>query len=207
MTVTRIEQQKKNKSRYSVYIDGEFAFGLIMEDILYFKLKEGEEIPTATYEYIMDTTLYIKAQDAAIRYLGYKMRTEKEIAVKLREYEYPEDIIWRVTEFLKKYEYVNDEEYCRKYIKETMKLRPKGKFLIKMELKERGIKEEVIDEALEEAEIDEQPLAEALLERKYEDFANMDRKELSRVYGFLQRKGFSYGVIKAAVASLAEKGI
>lgn len=41
-----------------------------------------------------------------------------------------------------------------------MKLRPKGKFLIKMELKERGIKEEVIDEALEEAEIDEQPLAE-----------------------------------------------
>ena len=62
MTVTRIEQQKKNKSRYSVYIDGEFAFGLIMEDILYFKLKEGEEIPTATYEYIMDTTLYIKAR-------------------------------------------------------------------------------------------------------------------------------------------------
>ena len=57
-----------------------------------------------------------------------------------------------------------------------MKLRPKGKFLIKMELKERGIKEEVIDEALEEAEIDEQPLAEALLERKYEDFANRDRK-------------------------------
>ena len=134
-------------------------------------------------------------------------RTEKEIAVKLGEYEYPEDIIRRVMEFLKKYEYVNDEEYCRKYIKETMKLRPKGKFLIKMELKERGIKEEVIDEALEEAEIDEQPLAEALLERKYEDFANMDRKELSRVYGFLQRKGFSYGVIKAAVASLAEKGI
>lgn len=44
MTVTRIEQQKKNKSRYSVYIDGEFAFGLIMEDILYFKLKESEEI-------------------------------------------------------------------------------------------------------------------------------------------------------------------
>ena len=41
-----------------------------MEDILYFKLKEGEEIPTATYEYIMDTTLYIKAQDAAIKVFG-----------------------------------------------------------------------------------------------------------------------------------------
>ena len=35
----------------------------------------------------------------------------------------------------------------------------------------------------------------------------MDNKELSRVYGYLQRRGFSYGVIKEAVADLAEKGI
>ena len=88
-----------------------------------------------------------------------------------------------------------------------MKLRPKGIFLIKKELRERGAADNIIEEAISEAEIDEQPLAEALLERKYEDFANMDHKELARVYGFLQRKGFSYGVIKAAVASLAEKGI
>ena len=41
MIVTEIKQQKKDKSRYSVYIDGEFAFGLIMDDILYFKLKDN----------------------------------------------------------------------------------------------------------------------------------------------------------------------
>ncbi len=207
MTVTKIEQQKKDKSRYSVYIDGEFAFGLIMEDILYFKLREGQEISDETYEYIMDTTLYIKAQDTAVRYLGYKMRTKREVENKLKEYEFPDSIILRVIEFLEKYEYVDDRNYCRKYIKETMKLRPKGIFLIKKELRERGAADNIIEEAISEAEIDEQPLAEALLERKYEDFANMDHKELARVYGFLQRKGFSYGVIKAAVASLAEKGI
>ena len=207
MTVTKIEQQKKDKSRYSVYIDGEFAFGLIMEDILYFKLREGQEISDETYEYIMDTTLYIKAQDTAVRYLGYKMRTKREVENKLKEYEFPDSIILRVIEFLEKYEYVDDRNYCRKYIKETMKLRPKGIFLIKKELRERGAADNIIEEAISEAEIDEQPLAEALLERKYEDFANMDHKELARVYGCLQRKGFSYGVIKAAVASLAEKGI
>lgn len=207
MTVTRIEQQKKDKSRYSVYIDGEFAFGLIMEDILYFKLREGEEIPEDKYRYIMDTTVYIKAQDTAVRYLGYKMRTEKEIRQKLSEYRYPEYIINRVLEFLKKYEYVNDREYCRKYLAETAKLRPKGKFLIKQELKARGIDESIIDEEIENACIDEQAEAEKLLMKKYEGFAEMDNRELARVYGFLQRKGYGYGVIKAAVASLAEKGI
>ena len=57
------------------------------------------------------------------------------------------------------------------------------------------------------AGIDELSVAEELLEKKYEGFADMDNKELSRVYGYLQRRGFSYGVIKEAVADLAEKGI
>ena len=207
MIVTEIKQQKKDKSRYSVYIDGEFAFGLIMEDILYFKLKEGEEILEEKYRYIMDTTVYRKAQDAAVSYLGYKMRTEKEMVKKLSEGGYNEEIIARVMAFLVKYGYIDDRVYCRKYIKETLKLRPKGKFLIKQELRQRGIDEDIINEEIEEADIDEESQAEELLMKKYEDFASMDHKELAKVYGFLQRKGYSYSVIKAAVRSLAEKGI
>ncbi|MCD8036830.1 MAG: RecX family transcriptional regulator [Clostridiales bacterium] len=205
MIITRIDQQKRDKSRYSVYIDGEFAFGLIMEDIMYFKLRVGEEIPEEKYRYIMDTTVYIKAQDTAIKYIGYKMRTAKEVRDKLSEYS--EEVIDKVMDFLEKYEYIDDELYCEKYIEETVRLKPKGKLLIKQELKARGIDDDIISKALDEADIDEQAQAEVLLMKRYEDFANMDQKELARVYGYLGRKGYSYGVIKAAVSSLAEKGI
>ncbi|MEA4972015.1 MAG: regulatory protein RecX [Candidatus Metalachnospira sp.] len=207
MTVTSIEQQKKDKSRYSVYIDGEFAFGLIMEDIQYFKIKEGEQLPQEKYDYIMDTTVYIRAQDTAARYLGYKMRTKREVAEKLSESGYSENIAERVLQSLEKYDYINDDIYCIKYIKETLELRPKGKFLIKQALKLKGIDEETIDRAIEEAEIDELEIAKSLLMKKYEGFANMDNKELSKTYGFLQRKGFSYGIIKEAVRELADNGI
>lgn len=207
MTVTDIKQQKKNKSRYSVYIDGEYAFSLIMEDILYFGLKIGEDISDSVYDYITETTLYIKAQDSALKYLGYRMRTEKEIEDRLISEDYGEEVCQKVMDFLKKYNYVNDREYCEKYIRETMKLRPKGSYLIKTELKNRGVAEEVAEEAVRRAGIDELSVAEQLLEKKYEGFADMDNKELSRVYGYLQRRGFSYGVIKEAVADLAEKGI
>lgn len=207
MTVTDIKQQKKDRSRYSVYIDGEYAFSLIMEDILYFRLKVGEEISDETYKYITETTLYIKAQDSALKYLGYRMRTARETADKLMAEGYGEAITARVMAFLEKYDYINDSEYCKKYIRETLRLRPKGKYLIKTELRARGIDEDMADEALAEADIDEVSVAEALLERKYEGFADMDQKELSRVYGYLQRRGFSFGVIKEAVAELAEKGI
>ena len=207
MTVTDIKQQKKDKSRYSVYIDGEYAFSLIMEDILYFGLKIGEDISDSVYDYITETTLYIKAQDSALKYLGYRMRTEKEIEDRLISEDYGEEVCQKVMDFLKKYNYVNDREYCEKYIRETMKLRPKGSYLIKTELKNRGVAKEVAEEAVRRAGIDELSVAEQLLEKKYEGFADMDNKELSRVYGYLQRRGFSYGVIKEAVADLAEKGI
>ena len=207
MTVTDIKQQKNDKSRYSVYIDGNYEFSLIMEDILYFRLKIGEPISEDTYRYITETTLYIKAQNTALKFLGYKMRTEKEVLDKLIKEQYSEEIIARVMEFLIKYDYINDREYCRRYIKETLKLRPKGIYMIKSELKAKGIDEDTADEALEEAKIDELVVAEMLLEKKYEGFAEMDQKELTRVYGYLQRRGFSFGIIKEAVAELAEKGI
>lgn len=207
MTVTDIKQQKNDKSRYSVYIDGNYEFSLIMEDILYFRLKIGETISEDTYRYITETTLYIKAQNTALKFLGYKMRTEKEVLDKLIKEQYSEEIIARVMEFLIKYDYINDREYCRRYIKETLKLRPKGIYMIKSELKAKGIDEDTADEALEEAQIDELGVAEMLLEKKYEGFAEMDQKELTRVYGYLQRRGFSFSIIKEAVAELAEKGI
>ena len=113
MTVTDIKQQKNDKSRYSVYIDGNYEFSLIMEDILYFRLKIGEPISEETYRYITETTLYIKAQNTALKFLGYKMRTEKELLDKLIKEQYSEEIIARVMEFLIKYDYINDREYCR----------------------------------------------------------------------------------------------
>ena len=75
MLVTAITQQKKDQTRYNVFIDGEYAFALPMQDILYFKLKEGREVPEETVEYIQNSLIYIKAQDTALHYFGYKMRT------------------------------------------------------------------------------------------------------------------------------------
>ena len=43
MLITAITQQKRDPSRYNIFIDGVYAFALPMQDILYFKLKEGQE--------------------------------------------------------------------------------------------------------------------------------------------------------------------
>ena len=83
MLVTAITQQKKDETKYNVFIDGAYAFALPMQDILYFKLKEGREVPEETVKYIQNSLIYIKAQDMALHYIGYKMRTVREIRMKL----------------------------------------------------------------------------------------------------------------------------
>lgn len=204
MLVTAITQQKRDPDRYNIFLDGEYAFSLPMQDILYFKLKEGQEAAEETIDYIQSSLLYIKAQDTALHYIGYKMRTVQEIRRKLTEKEFPEEVIERVLLFLEKYGYADDREYCRKYIKETLRLKPKGGYAIKAELKQRGISERLIEEALAEAEPDEVGDALFWLRKKTKGIYPTEQKEKKRVYDFLLRKGYSYSVIAEAFRQMEE---
>ena len=120
MIVTKIQQQKKDPSKYNIYIDGEYAFALVMADIAYFKLKEDFPIDEEKYKFIINETVYIKAQSRALDFLGYKMRTEKEVRRKLQDEGYIDDVIERVIEFMKKYGYIDDLKYAQSYIRQVL---------------------------------------------------------------------------------------
>ena len=135
MLITAITQQKRDPSRYNIFIDGEYAFALPMQDILYFKLKEGQEAAEETIAFIRKNLIYIKAQDTALRFLGYKMRTVQEIRQKLLEKEFAEDVIAQVLAFLEKYGYADDREYCHRYIREKLRLKPKSGYALGLELR------------------------------------------------------------------------
>lgn len=155
MLITAITQQKRDPSRYNIFIDGEYAFALPMQDILYFKLKEGQEAAEETIAFIRKNLIYIKAQDTALRFLGYKMRTVQEIRQKLLEKEFAEDVIAQVLAFLEKYGYADDREYCHRYIREKLRLKPKSGYALGLELRQRGVSSRIIEEVLAETEIDE----------------------------------------------------
>jgi regulatory protein len=205
MQVTAITPQKRDETRFNIFIDGEYAFALPMQDILYFKLKEGGEVPEETIEYIKNSLIYIKAQDTALHYIGYKMRTVKEIRMKLEDKEFSEEIIERVIEFMEKYGYADDREYCRKYIREKLRMKPKSGYALKIELRQRGISSHIIDEVMAETEMDEEGDAFRWLERKSRgNWPPADDKQKKKLYDFLLRKGYSYDIIGEAFREMNE---
>ena len=65
---------------------------------------------------------YIKAKISAVKYIVYKKRTTEEVRSKLRTLEVPIEIIEDVIENLIEEEYLNDEIYIQKFIKENSKI-------------------------------------------------------------------------------------
>ena len=54
MIITDIKKQVKDTERYSIYIDNKFVFGLSGVDVLYYRLKIGNEIPQEKYDEILE---------------------------------------------------------------------------------------------------------------------------------------------------------
>lgn len=205
MTITKIEKQKNNQKRYSIYIDNNFSFGLNEEDLLYLKLKEFDEITINRYNYIMEYVVYTKAKDRAYRFLGYKARTEKELRDKLLDELYPQEIVNRIIELFKNYNYINDKNYAQGHINNRSKFKPMAKRMLKYELMKKGIDNSIIETTIENSNVNELDIAVQLLEKKIKNKTDLDKKEKERVYNFLLRRGFDYDTVNKAFNLVLKK--
>lgn len=199
MIVTDIKPQVKKQNRVSVFIDGKFAFGLDKSDCTFMGLKIGTELTQERYDYIIDNAVYAKAYQKADRYIGFKMRTEKEVRNKLIEEGYSDEITERVIASMVKYKYIDDLSYAIMYAKDCRKLKKWGPERIKAELYKKGISTEYIDNALNESDTDDTTeIIETLLEKRIRN-TPIDLKEKQKHINFLLRRGFKYDDIKAVI--------
>jgi len=205
MKITAIEPQKKNKDRCSVFIDGEFAFGMLVADAYLLGLKEGNGISTKELTELKETVLLTDAKNLALKYLSYSMRTKREVVTKLKTYEFGEELISEVTDFLEQHRYLDDTSYAEKYIAEKTRA-GYGEWRIKQELFRRGIDAEIINSCIEENEEDATEKILSLLDRriKSETEEEFNKKERQKIYNFLNSRGFGYDDTKSAIRQFWE---
>lgn len=198
MKITDIKQQVNNPNRYSLFIDGKFAFGVEDTDVISYRLSIDSEISKEKLTEIYKSAVFSKARDKAIKFLSYKPRTEKEIWDKLEQSEFSEYTIRKVIELLKKYSYVNDKEYARAYIKDRFNLKGHSVKKISYELKSKGIDEEVIQETIDEFDFDEAGRVYELIKKRLRKSPEPTEKEKQSCYNYMLRRGYSYAVINEA---------
>lgn len=147
--ITRVEIQKHNAQRYSIYLDGEYSFSVGEDVLVKHSLLKGTELEESFIEDVLLEEEKSKALNTALRYLGYRMRSKKEVADKLEEKGYGE-FAEQVLLYLEENKYVNDLEFAIYFSKDKFNLSGFGQNRIRMELVKKGINSLDIDRAIEE---------------------------------------------------------
>jgi regulatory protein len=201
--ITKIEPQKRNPKRRSVFIDGRFAFGVDEEVVYHLGLKKGESLTEKRIAEIQTGKSENEAKEIALRLLSFRRRTEKEIKDKLRQKGFDAKIIAHTVKKLKSYDLINDLEFAAAWVKERLALKPRGKRLLRQELWKKGIQKEIIDQTTEELCRDEVKAALELLKKVERRYKNSEPGiARRRMYGLLTRRGFSYETAKNALTLL-----
>ena len=199
-TITRLEPVDRHPGRIAVHLDGEYAFSIDGGSLAAMDWSVGKEIPRESLQAAWSEQKYKAALSSALFYLGYRARTEKEVATRLDDRGYPPPVVAAVLRYITAEGYINDAAYAERYA-ETASERHIGSRRVAADLQRRGVDPEVAAEAART--IDDNTETELALEfacRRAAAMAHLDRQVRDRrLAAALTRRGFSYSTIRVVL--------
>lgn len=232
MKLTAVTEQQNNKDRLNIYIDDSFAFGLPLSVYVDHGLKVGQDLSAEEIEDLKIAGAFHQAYDRALTYLSGRPRSAQEMRTYLRQrllYRHPDyqersssgelevfkeeqnRMVEKIVAKLIVSGYINDVDFAKWWIANRREFKPRGKRLLLLELKTKGISNADIEEALttpsetghfssERLEYSETEAAKTLANKYFRKIANLphaeQKQKLSR---YLAGKGFEWDVVSEVV--------
>ncbi len=142
---------------------------------------------------------------AATNYLVYRPRSEPELRERLRRKGFTPENIEAVIAKLKRLRLVDDTAFAEFWRDNRESFSPRSKALTRRELKQKGIAEDIIDITV--AAIDDEDSAYRAAVSKARVLSLSDYESFRRkLGGYLQRRGFNYGVIERTIKRVWQEG-
>lgn len=193
MKISKIEPQKRNKSRCSIYIDGEFKFGLTKALVLKHGLQEGNEINEDEITNILLNEEKEKIRNRAFRILQYRERSVLELRRRLITIGFDPSLVEEIIEDLVNDDTLNDERFARAFVNDYTRLKPKGNRFVYNELIKRGISRDLANELLSKR--DEKGLIRNFVRKKIKNFNIGSYKERQKIIRRLLNHGFTTSTV------------
>ena len=206
--ITRIQVQQKRKDRYNIFInsstgDEKFAFSVDEAVLVEDRLHKGMELSETMIEELTRKDITHKAYNLAIRYLSYRMRTEREMEKYLTEKEIDPEHIAQVMERLIKEKLLDDSLFSEMFLRTRISISNKGPRIIQKELVEKGVPVSIAENTIQQYPFNEQIkkvklFAEKKLQRGNKSF----RIQMQQLKAQLMQKGFTQDAIQEGLADL-----
>jgi regulatory protein len=201
-SITKITEQKRRANRRNVFLDGAFAFGVNLNVIAKFRLREGMTLSDAQVLEIQRGEVRQECFDKAMQYLQMRLHSRAELGKKLMRREYGQAVVDGVLDDLVRLGYLNDEQFARTKALSASEHKHHGRRRAKIELLKSGIKGDVAEHALDDvfSQTDNLANAKLLAQKQAPRLRKLDPTVARRrLVGMLQRRGFDYETIKPVV--------
>jgi regulatory protein len=205
-SISGIKVQKKNSTRFSIFIEDRFLIGVSDSTLIKFHLKKGTPVNPQALKAILKEEDTWAIKEYCIRLLGRRDHARNELRDKARKKGYPSEIIENVLNELDEKGYINDTSFALKYAHDKFVFNKWGSNKIRSELFRKGISERDINASLDR--IDESDQLEAVKElvqknkRKFQRAEPIKRKK--KIFDFLLRKGYDSNTILKLMPKLLE---
>ncbi len=194
--ITSLQSAKRKPDRVHVHVDGEYAFTLPADVAA--ALCEGQAISKDRLAELRGIAEYGRALERSMRFLSYRPRSRHEMMRYLAGKQTPADVARKVAQRLEDLGLIDDEQFCRWWVDNRSEHQPRGPWILRRELTERGVAESLAKEAVER--IDESELARRLALQRAGKYTGLERPVFERRLGnLLLRRGFSSDVAREAV--------
>jgi len=191
--ITSITLQKKNRNRFNIFLNDQYAFALNRQHAE--TLKQGDVLSDKTIAGLKLSDEKDTAHARALYYLNFRPRSRMEIKRYLTEKEFSLPAITNALSRLDNAGYINDREFANCWIENRIRLKPKGCYALTGELRAKGIDEQIIKDVL--ADFDESESAWSATTPRLKRLEKHEKTEFTKkLYNFLSRRGFCYDTCK-----------
>lgn len=197
MKITRISAQAKDKRRYSIYVDEQFAFGLSESMLLELGLYHGQEVSADELASFKLTVAHKKLYEQVMQLIMRRPRSEWEIRMYLKRKQIDPADAENIVHAIRDKGYIDDEDFARRWVENRRLLKATSRQKLRLELQQKRVASSIIDAVLISDETEESQVLTELVVNKRKQARYKDDQKLMQ---YLARQGFRYDDIKSALS-------
>ena len=215
--ILRIHLAPRKRDRVLVHIEGQEPIEIALDVMDRSGIHVGTELEPADLARLKEDDTKWRIRQAALHFLSYRPRSEQEVRTKLRSKDFPPAAIEWCIDLLRDQKFLDDAAFSAAFARSRIRIRPRGRFRLMQELRQKGVHSGIADQAISDAFVDEDTSEVALatetatkwVERQNpamtkalasKDFTPERAKGRRRLHAFLSRRGFTPEAVSTALS-------
>ncbi len=191
MIISNISFEKK---KFLVSFDNGEEIKISEDTLVNFGLYKGQEV-----EEVFVDNLKFEDEKSEALLLSYKFLQRNKTKQQLVDYLYKNkirsDIIDLVLPILEEKNYLNDEDYARRYLSDALNIKKYGKIKTRYMLISKGIDKKIIEKVMENYDYELEYMNALELVEKRISKDETDLKKINSTKNYLQGRGFEFEII------------